>query len=143
MVERLLRNYLDIRLSLDIQGTDYRVSAPTKYTIVLGKDVPLGQTKSNPSWPLMGKQHAPRIRDGKRQSRQKEELHCAALDVEAGMKRVSDDDWWLMYHHLVIESHTLDDLVKKFHFAGRNGARMRVSRAVARLAREMEHLEET
>lgn len=138
MVERLLRSYLDIRLSLDVQGTDYQIAAPTLHTVILGKDSPLGRTRTNPSWPFMDKQHAATIRDGKRQARQREELHCAAIDIESAMQQISDDDRWLLTQYLIFESVTLDDLVKKFHFAGRSGARMRVSRAVARLTRELE-----
>lgn len=139
MVERYLRNYLDIRLSLDLQGTDYRVAAPTQVAVVVRKNVPLGQTKANPRWPFMDKQHAPRVRDGKQQSRQREEFHCAILDVEIAMKKISDDDYWIIYNHLIMGTQSLDDLVKMFHFKGRSGARMRVMRAVNRLTREMEH----
>lgn len=139
LVERLLRNYLDIRVALDLRGVDYRANTPFLYTASLGRETPLGRTSANPSWPFMEKQAAAPVQDGKRTARQREDLHCSAIDLELGLARVSDEDRWILIHHVILGEFSLQDLTTKFHLKGINGARMRVQRAIARLARQMEY----
>lgn len=140
LVERLLRAYPTIRSSLTGGRTiEVRNDAPvTRPRLSENARMPLGRTQANPVWPFMTKQHASPPMDGKRKARQAEELHCAVLDIEMAFPRLSDDDQWILYHYLIVQSHELQDIARKFHLQGISGARMRVFRAVLRLTRYME-----
>jgi hypothetical protein len=140
LVERMLRSYVPIRDSINGGGTvEVRNEQPVmRPQLPAEARLPLGRTKANPSWPFMTKPKAQPVRDGKRKAQQIQELHCAVLDIEAAFPRLSDDDQWIIVHHLILQTHELEDVARRYHLAGISGARMRVFRAVLRLTRYME-----
>lgn len=138
-VERLLRSYLDIRETLETRGQilpDLYITKPQARSL---DRLPFGQTPNGKAWPFMEPQRAKSPVDGKRQARQMEELHVCCLDIEEALKKVTDDDLELIYKHLILQTHTLDDLVAERKLTSRGSMRQRVHRAVERLTRVLEY----
>lgn len=137
MVERLLRNYLDLRATIGGRGqqlTDVYVATKARAS---PRERPLGHQVGQ-TWPFMEPRHARPPLDGKARARQFEELHCAIIDLEAALARTHDDDLELLYKYFILQTHTLDALVAERQVTSRGSMRQRVWRAVERLAREME-----
>ncbi len=139
IVERLLRNYLDIRSYLEGKGQ----LLPDTYTVKPAprtnkERMPLGQTALSQPWPFM---EAPRARapmDGKARARTIQDLHVSCLDIEEALKKLHDDDVELLLKYHILQTHTLDQLVVERQVTSRGSMQRRVRRAVERLVRELE-----
>ena len=141
LVERILRNLLDIRYTLEgnvqqLHDTTV-VRNPEKAST---RERPLGMSENDPrSWPFREARHAREPMNGKAKARAKEELHCAVLDVEAALPLLSEDDQELLFKYHIFQTHTLDELVVERGLTSRGAMQRRILRAVERLRREMEH----
>lgn len=139
MVEKLLRNYLDIRYTLEGRGQilpdTYAVRTAARNT----DDVPLGQTARGQPWPFMEKARAKAPMDGKRRARLIEELHVACIDIEDALRKLTDDDLELLYDYHIFQNKTLDELVAARGVTSRGSMQKRIYRAVQRLTYAMEH----
>lgn len=128
-VERLLRNYLDIRATLE--GNTQKLH--DTYTIPLKQ-----QQQTNPfSIP----RHAKPPRDGKAKARFLEELLCAVIDLEEAFPRLSPDDQELLLKYHISQGYTLDELMAERGVTSRGSMQLRIRRSVQRLVRELEYHE--
>jgi hypothetical protein len=118
MVERILRNFVDIRCMLEARGQQL----PDTYLIGPRRE---------------GTRHTRGPTDGKAKSRQIEELHVSTIDIVDGLARLSEDDRRLIVDYHIKQTKTLDDLVKEFKTQSRGSMQQRVYRSVARLTRTM------
>lgn len=118
MVERILRNYLDIRSTLFARGQQL-------------PDLYVGPRKE-------GTRHARTITDGKAKARLIEELHVSTIDIANGLQRLHEDDVDIIIKYHVYKTHTLDDLIRERGTVSRGSMQRRVFRAVQRLTRVME-----
>ena len=135
LVERLLRNYLDIRYTLEGRGQQLPDTYATFPKRVTRTEQPLGMTAHGTPWPFMEPLHAKAPTDGKRKARLLEELHCSIIDIETALPHMSDDDLELIYQYHVLQTHTLDELAKERRLTSRGSMHQRVYRAVERLTR--------
>jgi hypothetical protein len=140
-VERLLKSYLDIRDALtgrtqqlhDTYAITKRPSPVTRST----NDRPLGDTGGIP-WPFMETSHARSPMNGKAKAQFMQELHVSILDLERGLKELTDEDLALIYDYLIFGNKTLDQLTVERGLTSRGSMQRRVMRAVERLTRAME-----
>lgn len=148
LVERLLRSYLDINETLmgrAQQGMESQYITP-EIDFSDKRYVPLGMTKSNPTWPFRDKRHARSPRDGKARARRMEDLHCAVLDIEtalnardeSGRHRITDDDFFIITQFYILQMYTLEELCLLRNVTSRGSMQRRCQRAVARLVDELE-----
>jgi hypothetical protein len=138
-VERLLRNYLAIRFTLEGRGQQLSDTYVVKAPVQKRTPKPLGMQNT---WPFLDPKHAHEPTDGKAKSRLIEELHVSVLDLERGFQHLADDDLELIYKYHVFQTHTLDDLVAERQVTSRGSMSQRIYRAVQRLTRVLEHLYE-
>lgn len=148
LVERLLRSYLDINETLRGRAQQGMESVYTTPVIDFTdkRYVPLGMSKSNPTWPFLEKRHARAPRDGKTRARRIEDLHCAVLDIESalnardhfGNHRITDDDFFLITRYYIMQLYTLEELCVMRNVASRGSMQRRCQRAVSRLVDELE-----
>jgi hypothetical protein len=137
-VERLLRNYLDVRYALEGRGQQL----PDTYVVREKRDTsererPFGHGTGQ-SWPFMEPKHARAPMDGKAKARLMEDFHCAIIDIENALRDMSDDDLELIYKYYILGTHTLDDLLVERGAQSRGSMLRRNQRAVARLTQRME-----
>lgn len=136
LVERLLRNYLDIRATLE--GNTQRLHdtyiVDTKRT-QSRRERPLGQVAQGEPWPFMETKHAKVPQDGKAKARFLEELLCAVIDIEQTFPRLSNDDKELLLKYHITHGYTLDELMVERGVTSRGSMRQRVARSVTRLTR--------
>ena len=118
MVERLLRNFVDIRCTLEARGQQL----PDTYLVGPRRE---------------GTRHARGPTDGKARARQIEELHVATLDIIDGLALLTEDDRQLLIDYHILQNKTLDDLVKEFNTQSRGSMQRRVYRCVQRLTRKI------
>ncbi len=119
MVERICRNFLDIRCTLDARGQQL----PDLYTIGPKKE---------------GTRHARQITDGKAKARQIEELHVATLDIIDGLQRLSEEDADLIIRYHILQNITLDELAKERGTVSRGSMQRRIFRSIQRLTKVIE-----
>lgn len=141
LVERLLRNFLDIRYALEGNAQQLHdttlVRNPQNAST---RERPLGMAHNDPrGWPFREARHAREPMNGKAKARAKEELHCAVIDIEAAFPLLSQDDQELLLKYHILQTHTLDELVVERGLTSRGAMQRRILRAVDRLRREMEH----
>jgi len=118
-VERILRNFLDIRATLEARGQqlpDLYITGPKRE----------------------GTRHARMTTDGKAKARLMEELHVATIDILDGLHRVSHDDAYLLINYYILGNSTLDDFVRERKMHSRGSMQRRIARAVQRLTRVLE-----
>lgn len=136
LVEKLLKNYLDIRYTLEGKSPDlpdtYAVNVKQTY-----QRVPFGMQPSEAPWPFMEKLHATSPRDGKKQAREMLELHMSCLDIERALKLLDDDDLKLIYQYFIFQTHTLDELVAERGLTSRGSMQSRTQRVLKKLTRIM------
>lgn len=142
LVEKILRNYLDIRATLEgnaqrVHDTYCAVKRPNfDKQRRASRRRAFGQTDER--WPFMEPQHAKPPMDGKAKARAMEELHCAAIDLETAFPRLLKDEQELLLKYHVYQTHTLDELTKELGLASRGAMQQRIYRVVRNLAGEME-----
>lgn len=145
-VERLLHNYIDFRLNLLDGGSSQTpaeasetAAAPARAALSYTKVRPLGWTENDQRWPFMEPRHAHAKIDGKRKAQLMTEIHVSVLDLECGLKRISDDDLEIIYKYHLFQTRTLDELCVERGVKSRGSMSRRIERAVSRLVFEMEH----
>lgn len=131
LVERLLRSYLDILCTLEGNTQNLHDTFVTKRKRTSAIR-PFGDNSNQP-WPFMEPLHAKPPMDGKTKARFLEDLHCAALDIEAAFPRLADDDKELLLKYHITQSHTLDELMKERNVTSRGSMHQRIFRSVQRL----------
>jgi hypothetical protein len=102
------------------------------------RERPFGMTDRQP-WPFRDTPHAKPPRDGKAKARTMEDLHCAVLDIEEGLRHMHPQDVDLLMKYHILQTHTLDELVAECKLASKGSMQQRLFRIVQRLTREMEH----
>lgn len=151
LVERLLRNLLDIREMLSGGSgakvpDNYAIRTPKKRTDDQ-RELPLGMSPNDPrGWPFREPQHAKEPFDGKAKAKLTQELHCSVIDLEMALERkdqrgnylVDEDDMDLLLKYHILQTHTLDDLLHERQAVSRGSMQRRILRAVRRLAGIME-----
>lgn len=144
-VERLLRNYFDFRYNLLDGGSGQPIALPAEEIVAPAqasesytKRRPLGWSKNDQRWPFMEPRHAHTKTDGKRKAQLMTEIHVAVLDLERGLKGLSDDDCELIYKFHLFQTRTLDELCVERNLHSRGSMSRRIERAVQRLVFEME-----
>jgi hypothetical protein len=140
LVERLLRHFLDVRYLLDVNVQKLNDTSVVRLKEHRTKrELPLGMSISDTQdWPFRERRHARSPIDGKARARAREELHCAILDIEEAFPRISDEDQELIIKYHILQTHTLDELVRERQLSSRGAMQRRILRAVERLRREME-----
>jgi hypothetical protein len=131
-VETLLKTYLDIRLLLidrSFVSTDIiYLIPPQEY-----KEMALGGHN------IFGvKSRAQPVMDGKRTSRAMEELHCASIDLEEGLKQLRDDDYYTVLHYYLFRDKTLDEIAVDLGLLDRRVAHNKATRALKKLTKIMQ-----
>lgn len=140
-VEKILRNYLDIRNTLEgnaqrLHEKHCEVKRPN-FDQRLRRERAFGQTDQR--WPFMEPSHATPPRDGKAKARAMEDLHCAVIDLETAFPRLSLEDQELLLRYFVYqEQSNYDELAEELGLVTRSAAQKRTAKAVQRLTREME-----
>lgn len=143
-VERLLRNYVDFRHNLLDGGSGQALTesiepaAPAVATLSHTNLRPLGWSENDPRWPFMEPRHARTRIDGKQKAKAMQEIHVSVLDLEAGLKRLTDDDLEIVYKYHLFQTRTLDELCIERGVRSRGSMSRRIERAVNRLCFEME-----
>lgn len=139
-VIRLLRSYIDFRhylLGQAVRNADTYAVPDQK--IERRGELPLGQTKGDKRpWPFRELMRAKAPRDGKRRAQLMQDIHVSMIDLEEGLKLLSDDDLELIYKYHLFQTHTLEDLCAERGTRDRGAMSRRVERAVERLVRAME-----
>ena len=138
-VEKILRNYLDIKYTLEGKSPEL----PDTYVVTLKRQygterVPLGMTSSSAPWPFMEPKGATKMVDGKATARLMEDLLVSCLDLENGLKRLHDTDLKLLYLYYIFQTHTLDELAAEIGITSKGSLQRRLQRIVSRLTRFME-----
>ena len=111
MVRNLLTQYLTLREFL-WEGTATQ-SPITQYVRKSTlKDLPLGATNTNP-FPFQEKNHASSRLDGKRRARAREELLVMVVDLEEGLKELSQHDQAILTNYFILDRLTLEDIATK------------------------------
>ena len=140
LVERILRNFLDIRYTLEGNVQQLHDTAIVRNPVHAStRERPLGMSVNDPrGWPFREARHAREPMNGKAKARAKEELHCAVLDVEEAFPFLAKDDQELILKYHILQTHTLDELLIERGLSSRGAMQRRILRAVERLRREME-----
>ena len=97
---------------------------------------PLGASPATP-WPFMAKPRAQQLVDGKKRARMMEDLHCAALDLEAALQDLSDADFALIADYYIIGNGTIEELAHARGLSSKGRLQERIQRIVRRLVRTM------
>jgi hypothetical protein len=141
LVVRLLRNYLDFRQMQEGQAQRLMdgmvLEERTEHGV--SREYPLGMSKnSKMPWPFLEPRGARAPRDGKRKSKQIQEIHVSMLDLETGLRALTDDDLSLVYRYLLFQTHTLEQLCGEWGIKDIGSMYQRIMRAVDRLVFCME-----
>lgn len=151
LVERLLRNYIDIRASFEgrsqrIHDSSLAIKRPTAYA-----EQPLGS--GGRPFPFMERHHASTPMDGKKRARSMEDLHCSVIDIEEGLAKLHEiavcgptenrrlqaqEDYFFIVVYYILHLYTLDELMALRGVTSRGSMQKRVFRAVQRLTKIME-----
>lgn len=136
-VIRLLDNYVQIRSTMIDRMPQpskpiYRVP---KYTYAENLK-PLGASAATP-WPFMAKPRASQIVDGKKKARMMEDLHCATLDLECALNKLSDDDYALIADYYLFSNGTIEELARARGLSSKGRLQERIQRIVMRLVKSM------
>jgi hypothetical protein len=130
-VERLLREYLYLRSNLDS-----RAQQPP--TVIIDTESGRKPGAPNPrDNPFSSKPRSTPPRDGKKNQRDREEVWVSLLDLEAGLRQLSDDDLELVYKVLMLEMKTPDQLCKEFGASSTHSLERRCGHVVDALTRIM------
>lgn len=81
--------------------------------------------------------HARPAVDGKAKAQNALELHCAAMDFELGVEKLSDRDLELLLKYFVYGTHTLDELCAERGMSSKGSMSDLLSRIIRRLTRIM------
>jgi hypothetical protein len=151
LVERVLRNYIDIRSTFEGKAQRVHDSSAVIKKREPTREVPLGG--KNQPWPFMEKLHAATPNDGKRRARQMEDLLCSVIDVDnalAELREIAEaspnpalraqaqEDYFLLINYHILHLYTLDELMVLRGVSSRGSMQKRVFRAVQRLTKIME-----
>jgi hypothetical protein len=151
LVERLLRNYLDIRNTFEGRAQRLHDASLVKKTIVSYAEKPLGS--GNRPYPFMERQHVASPPDGKRRARSMEDLHCSVIDIEDALAELyqtclygrtenirfqAQEDYFFLINYYILHLYTLDELMELRGVSSRGSMQKRVFRAVQRLTKIME-----
>lgn len=112
-------------------GTDYWSTTKTKH------ERPLGYTPDQAPYPFMTKQHASIPIDGKRKAQMNEEIIVSMIDLEQGLKYLTDEYLSLIYKHYLFQTHTIQDLCNEQGVTSRGSMRNKCYRALCALTRYM------
>lgn len=139
-VERLLRNYLNIRYLLDVNAQQLRdTSVSVGPNAETRREMPLGMSRTDTvAWPFRETRHARPPIDGKARARAREELHCSVIDLENVFPYLSKEDQELLTKYHVYQTHTLDDLTAERGLTSRGAMQRRILRSVGRLRNLLE-----
>lgn len=137
MVERLCRSYLDHRHSLFGSAQRLPDSTIVDKPEATTRELPFGMRRGDSPWPFFEPIHAKPKVDGKRKADLATSLWVSMMDLEAGLKKLSDDDIGLVYKYHIFQTRTLDELAVEIGIKSRSAVSARVQRAVARLTHLM------
>lgn len=102
VVERLLRDYCYVRSGM--LGSLPRTSPPTVYVDTPHeedeREMPFGYANGD-FVPYRDMKRASQTRDGVQKAREMQDTHCAILDLEAGVRHLSHDDYRLIRQHYI------------------------------------------
>jgi hypothetical protein len=105
----------------------------------VSREVPLGMTRNGSPWPFLEPRGARSPRDGKRKAKQILEIHVSMLDLENGLRALTDEDLALIYRYLLFQTHTLEQLCAEWGTKDVPSMYHRIMRAVDRLVFNMEY----
>lgn len=137
MVEKLARSYLDHRHSLFGSAQRLPDSTIVDKPEATTRELPFGMRRGDSPWPFLEPTHAKPKVDGKRKADLATSVWISMMDLEEGLKKLSDDDISLIYKYHIFQTRTLDELAVEIGIKSRSATSARVQRAVARLAHLM------
>src|SRR5690606_22938092 len=114
VVARLLTDYCVLRSGMT--GSLPQSGEPTIYVDtpnpIVSRDLPFGYSNSD-MIPFRGMKRAAPSRDGKQQGRNIEDLHCAVIDLEEGIRRLDRADFKLLKLRY-LEGYEVQELAKAY-----------------------------
>lgn len=135
-VIRLLTNYVEIRSTL----VDH-MPKPIKplYTTTAKyffREKPFGSSSSTP-WPFMTKGHAQSRSDGKKKARMTQDLHVCTIDLEEGLKTLTDEEYKLLADYYIFGEGTIQSLAEARGLLSRGRLQEKIQRTIKKLVRIM------
>lgn len=100
-------------------------------------ELPLGHSHSDGPWPYMVKSNAPTRVDGKRRAMKAQDIHVAMIDLEQGLRCLTDNYLEVIYKYYLFQTFTLDELVPELGLGMKSSVQKRRDSALKALTRHM------
>ncbi len=139
-VKFLLQYYLQYRSNLlDPMAVPNDNGPPTGWQEVKNyqHEMPLGHTQSASPWPFMVKRSAQKKPDGKRRASKEADMHVAMVDLENGMRCLTDNYLEVIYKYYLFQLCTLEELAAELQLSFKSSAQNRCNAAIRALTRHM------
>lgn len=101
------------------------------------RPLPLGHTKNQGQFPFMGRKHVNTRVDGKTRAQKNEETVVALIDLERGLRCLTDDYLELIYKYYLFQTHNAYELCLEKNYSSVPSMWNKCERALATLTRHM------